>query len=227
VAYGPGREPDRRRIAKALTNRKVLDGIAKAVERYAKGHIASGKGRGPNGEAVPLQPLKDLQAEYWTTKKPKEGILATRQTVVMSKVRGKIVPRTVTEYLVRGSSYRAGGQPLRDTGELIRSLKVRAEHAGGTQVTVIIQGPLYGIYHELGFETDGPNYIPLTRKGVRSHSTGNNPNAEGLNPGKDFLMAWNGVKVPARPFMVPTNTEWSEIGRSIRLGLARVLKGKT
>jgi hypothetical protein len=67
----------------------------------------------------------------------------------------------------------------------------------------------------------------LTRKGKRSHATGNNPTKEGLVRGKDFVMAWQGVTVPKRPFMIPTNDEWGEIGKSIRLGLARILKGRS
>jgi phage gpG-like protein len=141
---------------------------------------------------------------------------------------GKTVakPTTVTEYLVTGESYRAGGKPLRDTGQMMREMNAKGQ-AGGNGVSIILYGPLHAIFHELGFETSGPNYIPLTRKGKRSHATGNNPTKEGLVRGKDFVMAWQGVTVPKRPFMIPTNDEWGEIGKSIRLGLARILKGRS
>ena len=232
MAYGAHDEPSRRAIAKALGSPEVLKGIAAAVSRYAKAHIASGQGRGPSGAAVALKPLKDIDAEFWTLRKPKDSgaILGTRERTVQKVTKTKAGPKIktvkVTEYRVKGKSYRAGGQPLRDTGNLVRSLGARAQRSGETQLEIVLTGPLYAIFHELGFETEGPNYIPLTRKGVRSHATGANPNAEGLTQGKDFIMAWNGVKVPARPFLVPTTSEWSDIGRTIRLGLQKVLKGR-
>jgi len=125
-----------------------------------------------------------------------------------------------------GQSYRNGGQPLRDTGNLLRSIGAKAEQVGPSRLSVTMSGAIYGIYHEKGFSTDGPNFIPLTRKGKRTHATGANPYSEGLTPGKDFTMAWSGVDVPARPFLVPTNTEFVSIGKTIKIGLAKILKGK-
>ena len=52
MAHSPGDEPTRRAIAKALRSKEVRDGIAAAVARYAKAHIAKGEGRGPSGQAV-------------------------------------------------------------------------------------------------------------------------------------------------------------------------------
>ena len=232
MAHSPGDEPTRRAIAKALRSKEVRDGIAAAVARYAKAHIAKGEGRGPSGQAVALKPLKDLETEFWTLRKPKDAsaILGTRQRTVQkvtkTKKGTKIRTVEVTEYRLKGTSYRAGGQPLRDTGNLVRNIGARAEYAGETKVEIILTGPLYAIFHELGFETSGPNYIPMSKKGKRQHATGNNPDSEGLTEGKDYIMAWNGVEVPARPFLVPTTKEWSDIGRTIRLGLKKILKGR-
>jgi phage gpG-like protein len=220
-----------KRVALAMMDPRVMNGIAQAVASIAKQHIAQGFGRGSDGGSSTLEPLKDITTEYWTTRKPKTGILGTRQVTQMRQRKSKdgritVKPTKVTEYLVRGSSYRSGGQPLRDTGNLLRSLGARVRRIGPNRMEVILTGPQYGIFHELGFTTSGPNYIPLTRKGARQHSTGNDPRKEGLVPGKDYMMAWGGVTVPARPFLVPTAKEWGDVGRTIRLGLAKVLKGK-
>jgi phage gpG-like protein len=222
-----------KRVAKALRDPAVVNGIATLVGRYAKQHIATSRGRDESGGETALQPLAAVKGEYWTTSKPKNSaaIKATRTVVVVRQRKmknGKTVakPTTVTEYLVTSESYRAGGKPLRDTGQMMREMNAKGQ-AGGNGVSIILYGPLHAIFHELGFETSGPNYIPLTRKGKRSHATGNNPTKEGLVRGKDFVMAWQGVTVPKRPFMIPTNDEWGEIGKSIRLGLARILKGRS
>lgn len=223
-----------RRVSKALSDDKVKNGIAQAIASYAKRHIAKGVGRGFDGRESALAPLKPMTSEYWTTKKPPAGVEAKAiRTVTRARAktsrggRTTVVMEKVTEYLISGESYRKGGQPLRDTGNLQRSITARAAKSAPTKLTVTLAGALYGIFHEKGFSTDGPNFIPLTRKGKRSHATGRNPNTEGLVRGKDFTMAWGGVTVPKRPFLVPTNAEWSQIGRTIRLGLARVLKGRT
>lgn len=220
-----------KRVAKALRDPLVLNGIAVLVGRYAKQHIATSRGRGENGSEAPLAPLAAVKGEYWTRSKPREGseIKATREVVVVrhrKMANGKTVAQEskVREYLVTGDSYRAGGKPLRDTGQMMRETNAKAQ-ASGKGISVIMYGPLHAIYHEKGFETSGPNFIPLTRKGKRQHSTGQNPSKEGLLRGKDFTMAWGGVSVPKRPFMVPTNGEWVEIGKSIRLSLNRILKG--
>jgi hypothetical protein len=226
-------EPWRKRISKALANDAIRNGIAAAISSYAKQHIAKSQGRGPNGETVALAALKPMSGEFWTTKKPRAGdtASATRQVlkaVSRKKKDGSIVVKNVmvTEYKMSGQSYRNGGQPLRDTGNLLRSIGAKAEQVGPSRLSVTMSGAIYGIYHEKGFSTDGPNFIPLTRKGKRTHATGANPYSEGLTPGKDFTMAWSGVDVPARPFLVPTSTEFSSIGKTIKIGLAKILKGK-
>ena len=233
MAFGFGGSSWQKRVAAALGDPRILQGISQAVAAAAKRHIAKSEGRGPGGSATALKPLKSLDTEFWTKTKPKQGpILGTRKRVEMRQKKAKdgrvtIKPTEVTEYLVKGKSYRDGGQPLRDTGNLVRNLGARTARIGATRLEITLTGPKYAIYHELGFETTGPNYVPLTRKGVRQHATGQNPDKEGLARGKDFLMAWGGVKVPARPFLVPTDKEWAGIGRTIRLGLSKVLKGRT
>ena len=226
-------EPWRKRISKALANESVRNGIAAAISAYAKKHIAKSEGRGPNGETVALAALKPMSGEFWTTKKPREGqtASATRQVlkaVSRKKKDGSVVVKNVmvTEYKMSGQSYRNGGQPLRDTGELMRSIQAKAEQTGPARLSVTMSGAIYGIYHEKGFSTDGPNFIPLTRKGKKNHATGANPNTENLSRGKDYVMAWGGVDVPARPFLVPTSVEFSAIGKTIKIGLAKILKGK-
>lgn len=220
-----------KRVAAALHDAEVQKGIAAAIASYSKEHIESSQGRDDNGNPTDLEPLKSVSGHYWTTKKPRNMsvVKQTRRRKVMRTVKrgGKIVSKAVevTEYLISGESYRAGGKPLRDTGEMMRQMGAKAS-TSGKNIQVIMFGPLHAIFHEKGFETNGPNFIPLTKKGKREHATGNNPAKEGLLNGKDYLMAWRGVTVPARPFMVPTNDEWVEIGKSIRMGLARILKNR-
>lgn len=220
------------RVAEALRDSTVRDGIATLVARYSKEHIETSKGRGDTGNLKPLAPLSAVEGEYWTTKRPRDmsAVKQTRKRVVSKQVRrakGRIVTvkQEITEYLLSGQSYRNGGKPLRDTGEMMREMGAKADSMG-KDLQIVLYGPLHAIFHEMGFETDGPNFIPMTKKGKREHATGRNPASEGLVQGKDYIMAWKGVTVPARPFMVPTNDEWVEIGKSIRMGLARILKGR-
>jgi phage gpG-like protein len=226
-------QPWRKRLSDVLRSDAVRKGIAAAVSAYAKKHIADSQGRGPNGETVALAALKPMSGEFWTTKKPRKGEVATTTRQVLKAISrkkkdGSVVVSTVmvTEYKMSGQSYRNGGQPLRDTGNLLRSIGAKAEQTGPARLSIVMSGAIYGIYHEKGFSTDGPNFIPLTRKGKKNHATGRNPYTEELSPGKDFVMAWGGVTVPARPFLVPTSKEFSEIAKTIKIGIALSLKGK-
>ena len=127
-------------VAKALENRHVLDGIAMAVAKHAKRHIAKSYGRGPTGDEQALKPLKEMDVEYWTKRKPKDGpILGSREVTEMRQRKTKdgritVKPTKVTEYLVKGQSYRAGGKPLRDTGYLIEHIGARATKIGPTKI---------------------------------------------------------------------------------------------
>lgn len=102
-------------------------------------------------------------------------------------------------------------KPLTDTGALAASFSVATP--------VIVDGKLkvtqsssmaYANMHQHGIKTDGPNYIPLTRRGRLLHRNGANPKDEGLEQGVDYIIAWNGVDVPARPmidFSDPVNKQ--------------------
>lgn len=233
MAFGFGGSSWQKRVAAALGDPRILEGISQAVAAAAKRHIAKSEGRGPGGAPTAMKPLKSLDTEFWTKTKPKQGpILGTRKRVEMRQKKAKdgrvtIKPTEVTEYLVKGKSYRDGGQPLRDTGNLVRNLGARTARIGATRLEITLTGPFYGIFHEFGFTTKKANYIPLTKKGRREHAKGANPENEGLVRGKDYFIARRGVTVPARPFLVPTDKEWAGIGRTIRLGLSKVLKGRT
>ena len=116
-------------------------------------------------------------------------------------------------------SYRQGGQPLLDTGLLAASLNgTTEERPGGLRAT--LQGPVHAVYHQNGFTTKGPNFIPLTLKAKRTHRRGANPRDEGLEEGKDYIMAWNGVTVPQRKIynMPPENR--AEIVESLQMAIA-------
>ncbi len=130
-------------------------------------------------------------------------------------------------------SIRAGGQPLKDNQGrgpgrpgLYSALSGETELIRDT-IVATLTAPLYGIYHQHGFKTKGPNYIPLTLKGRRDHTPGRNPADEGLEPWDDetktgdYLMAWGGVTVPQRKIfnLPPENRE--DILTTIRLGIKR------
>lgn len=97
-------------------------------------------------------------------------------------------------------SYRHGGQPLLDSTAMVSSL--RGEYAaspnGGTWALAVPENQKHALYHQAGFSTAGPNFIPLTREAGRRHRKGRNPEDEGLVEGTDYIMAWNGVTVPQR-----------------------------
>ena len=105
-------------------------------------------------------------------------------------------------------SYRNNGQPLRNTSVLKESFFSRIRKISGDKIITEIGTPLaYAIGQQLGMKTKGPNFIPLNRKAVRTHAKGMNPKDEGLVLGKDYIMAWKGVNVPARPMIDYSNSE--------------------
>lgn len=123
------------------------------------------------------------------------------------------------------AGYRNGGQPLRDTGRLMRSIRVRVvSDSGGMKAVVVGEG--YGKPHEKGFSTKGPNFIPLTQKGARAYKAGVAFVPGRLVPGKDYIVARNGVTVPARPFIQPTRQDMRNIGLSVYEGLKAALGGR-
>lgn len=209
------------RVRKALKDPKVITGIAQVATAWMEEHIQRNEGRGAGGATVAHKPLKKLTGRFWTGSRPRNAtVIASRK--VTKIVNGKAVTRTM--YQVEQVGYRHGGQPLRDTGKLAGSLSASGT-AQGNSIRIAMSGRRYGLYQDRGFRTKGPNYIPLTRKGARQHGTGNNPNNEGLTRGKDYMMRWRGVTVPARPFILPTRADMIVLGRSIYLGLKNLLKG--
>lgn len=200
------------RVRRALRDPSVAAGVAQIFVAAMKDHIDDSYGRGSGGKKEAHKPLKPLHGEYWTSK-PGKG-----ETVVRSRVVGNR-----TEWLVRVPSYRNGGHPLRDTGFLYGNLGASGR-ATGTGLRITLRGPKYGLYQDRGLQTRRTNFIPLSLNAKRSHGTGNNPALEGLAPGKDYLLARRGVKVPARPFLLPTREEMTGVGKSIYLGLRSILK---
>ena len=111
--------------------------------------------------------------------------------------------------------YRAGGRPLQNNGHLMAGLHSETvARSNGVSVT-LLDGSGYGVYHQSGFKTKGPNYIPLSLKGARRHVKGRNPEEEGLVEGKDYIIAWKGVDVPQRKIfnMPPENRQ--ELGETV------------
>jgi hypothetical protein len=209
----------------------VRNGIGEVFSFVMKDHIDRNRGRGADGGEVSHAPLKQMHGERWVDKpRANELVVATRtrSVPVKRKVRGveQIRLVTKTEYKVRTSSYRNNGQPLRDTGKMYRGLNSKVSKKNDTTLSVTLRGPIYALFQDKGFKTSGPNFIPLTRKAARGHGTGNNPNAEGLKRGKDFIMAWRGVTVPSRPFLLPTRKEMRMVGKTIYQSLKTVLKGR-
>ena len=207
-------------VRKALERPEVLAGISQVAASFPKDHIRENEGRGPGGDPVKHKPLKTVTGQYWARSVPKGVSASATRRVSYTDPKGRT--RTRTEYLLTQTSYRAGGQPLRDTGNLLREMGATATYRGG-KIRIRMLGPKYALYQDRGFRTSGPNYIPLTKKGKRGHGTGNNPTQEGLTRGKDFTMAWKGVTVPARPFILPTKDDVLDMGRSIFRGLKKLL----
>lgn len=102
-------------------------------------------------------------------------------------------------------------KPLVSTGMLAASFSVAEPIVNGKTVTVQqSSSSAVANMHQHGIHTDGPNYIPITRKGKLLHQNGANPKDEGLVAGVDYIIAWNGVDVPARPmidFSDPVNRQ--------------------
>ena len=186
------------RVKRALQSQGVQRGIGQALVAAMPDHIDQSKVRGPDGESVDMKPLKRLEFT----------------------IRGRN-GRTI---VVQGR--RNGRQPLRDTGALERSLDAVARPDGEAGLVVTVRGEPYGEWQNSGFTTSGPNFIPISNKGRREHGTGQDPRAEGLRTPNDYIMARRGVKVPARPFMAPTNEDLVIVGKTIFLGLQRILKGR-
>lgn len=119
----------------------------------------------------------------------------------------------------RNTSYRRGGKPELDTGALRASIDYRTTPMeNGYRVSVGSPLP-YAKWQNDGFSTKGPNYIPLTMAGAKK-PLGVDPESLGLVRGYDYVMAWNGVTVPARPFIRITPKNINEIKETFGLAEA-------
>mgnify|MGYP005828004349 CR=1 FL=1 len=106
-------------------------------------------------------------------------------------------------------SYRFGGSPLEDTGMLMASLHSQTTVAGNKISMTLMDGSPggYGVYHQHGFTTTGPNFIPLSHKGRKKQGK--------LKYGKDYIVAKKGVTVPQRKIFNLPPEDRKEIGAAI------------
>lgn len=126
------------------------------------------------------------------------------------------VKRTTTRW--RG----AGDQPMLDTRTNVYNRLSGVTRRRINRVELVLRGPLLAAYHLEGFETEGPNFIPLTLAAKRRHKKGSDPATEGLIEGRDYVMAWNGVSVPSRRFFGLTDKRMhKELARGIAAALKR------
>lgn len=229
-------------VRAALQDSRVLAGISQVAASWMAAHIDASRGRGRGGKIVEYAPLKRVSGRYWTKKAPKNAVVLKTRKRYSTKfkwVKGALADEDMVlveetkmhvESQVEQVSYRFGGQPLRDTGDLYRSLGATAS-SGANSIKLTMQGNGYGRLHDRGFKTNGPvHFIPLTKKGRRGHAVGASPDAEGLIRGKDYVLRGSkknpkGVTVPARPFILPLPDDLRDLGRSIYRGLRAVLKG--
>jgi phage gpG-like protein len=185
------------------TKQSALDAAAKASAAYAKA-LDKTKKTIKGSEAI--RNLKKRQNDL-QLKKSQDRV------------------NNAAEKLNPSTSYRKGGSPLRDTGALMGSFFTKYAFVFGSDALVVVasSNPV-APWHQKGFKTKGPNFIPLTRKAKRDHSLGVNPEWEGLVQGVDYIMAWQGVDVPSRPmidYADPVNKKM--IQDAIRLAIQRSL----
>ncbi len=123
-----------------------------------------------------------------------------------------------------GRSYRRGGKPLLDTRQHIYNTLHGTRSRTARSVVYHLRGSLIAVYHQNGFSTKGPNYIPLTLRGRREHQKGADPRLEGLVQGVDYIIARRGVTVPPRPLFRLAPEDRREIIATIRTEIRRRTK---
>lgn len=100
-------------------------------------------------------------------------------------------------------------RPLMATRNLYNGLQGYTWATGHRLHFVLWDSMGYGVKHQEGFEVPGPVPIPLTKKAARLMKAGGISDLENtdLKKGKDYMIAWNGVKVPQRKIfnMPPEN----------------------
>ena len=114
-----------------------------------------------------------------------------------------------------------GGKPLLDTRQHIYNTLNGTRTRQGNTVLYTLRGSLAAVFHHNGFKTKGPNFIPLTLHARRTHRKGNDPRLEGLVKDVDYIMAWKGVDVPARPIFRIAPEDRRQIIRTIQVALRR------
>lgn len=128
------------------------------------------------------------------------------RNVVLRKARRKLREAKQAKDEGVPNLFRKGGKALSDTGALKASFSHVTNNTpkGGI---VQIGSPLDRAgFHQSGFTTSGPNYVPLTSRARK----GWNPK---LIRGHDFIMFAKGVTVPARPMVRLTNQNRKDIIR--------------
>lgn len=117
--------------------------------------------------------------------------------------------------------WRAGGNPLKDTGKLLNGLTSKQTVEGDTIRVSVFTDELYPVYHQHGFRTKGPNFVPLTQDAkdrypefaaitARGKDFEKEAESKGFfrtGPKRNYFMAWQGVTVPQRKIvnMAPEN----------------------
>lgn len=125
----------------------------------------------------------------------------TRNSNPMKIAKAMARIQKANEHMEAATSYRRGGKPLMDKGALAASFFIKYNfvfEADLSLLVVIASSNVTAPWHQKGFVTKGPNFIPLTLKAARDHVKGANPKNEGFEYGVDYIVAWKGVKVPER-----------------------------
>lgn len=214
-------DPQNMRVAFDGLKRDVLMRVAKAVQVEQLGQVAQAF----RDEGQPGDPWPKLWADTFVGKVPwkAQGALINAQSAFfkatnskkpdaariakamsrVEKARAKAIPAT---------SYRKGGKILQDNGWLKASFFPSLIDVEGDKATSrIFSSMFYALWHQKGFKTKGPNFIPLTLKARRMHKLGANPKDEGLEEGVDYVMKWRGVKVPQRKMIDYANATNKEL----------------
>lgn len=146
------------------------------------------------------------------------GALLVSQAKRRIRARGDSLTRYPDLWDGGGKSYRAGGVPLRDTGRMVNGLHSDTQESDSGATVRLLASDFHAIYHQTGYKTTGPNFIPLTLAAKRNYTifkaiTTRYKGASkaekvkmraelkdaGFIEGETYIMAWGGVTVPARP----------------------------
>jgi hypothetical protein len=128
----------------------------------------------------------------------------------------------VGKKMVTKSHYRAGGVPLYDTGQMFKSLHATLEPTGdGVRMT--LKGSAIAVLQNRGFSTNGPNYIPFDRAGVRGEwkDSGKKKKKKKAKGGSYVinnppgLVVAKGVTVPARPILAMPSSAKKDVAKAI------------